>query len=151
MPILTDGPTMEPQNKGIDEFHAGRMESLGATASEAVSDRPTSQLYGMAQMDRAKGSDVDFGEIASGMPTPGFAEEKAAAAAAPRIDMIDAIDRVKKAGLAPHLKLPDQPDIPQAQLEIMMDRAKARREREATIGRGPQGFVQSSLGVGTSF
>jgi hypothetical protein len=111
MPILTDGPTLEPENKGIDEFHAGRMDSLGAAAGEALSDLPTSQLYGMAQMDRAKGSDIDFGEIATGMPTPGVAEQRAAAAAAPRVDMIDALDRVKKAGLASQLKLPAQPDI----------------------------------------
>lgn len=151
MPILTDGPMMEPQNKGIDEYHAGRGEALAAAASQAFADNPASQISGLYQMDRAKGEEIDFGEVATGMPTPGMAEEKAAALAAPRIDIIDANDRVKKAGLASVLKLPDQPDIHPAQLDIMMSRARARREREATMERGPQGFVQSALSTGTSF
>lgn len=150
-PIMTDGPMLEAPNKGIDEFHVGRGESLGAAASEAFADNPTTQLFGMMQTDRAKGDEIDFGELGTGIPTPGMAEEKKAAQDTSRIDIIDANDRVKKAGLAPHLKLPDQPDIHPAQLEIMMNRAQARREREATIERGPQGFVQSALGVGTSF
>lgn len=151
MAIQTDGPLMEPENKGIDEFHVGYGASLRATAAQAWEDSPVMQMFGLQQMDKAKGQQIDFGEIATGMPTPGLAEENAAAQAAPRVDMIDAIDQVKKAGLASHLKLPDQPDIPQPQLAIMMDRAQRRQELDTTIERGPQGFVPSALSVGTSF
>jgi hypothetical protein len=151
MPIMTDGPALEPLNKGIDEFHVGRMDSLGAAVSEAFADNPTVQMSGMQQLDRAAGNEIDFGEIATGFPTAGLAEQNRIAAAAPRLDTMLANDMVKKAGLAPHLKLPDQPDIPQAQLEIMMARATARREREATMERGPGGVVQGTLEVGTSF
>jgi hypothetical protein len=151
MPIMTDGPALEPVNKGIDEFDVGRMESLGAAVSEAFADNPTAQLSGIQQIDRAAGNDIDWGMVHSGIPTPGIAEQNKIAAAAPRIDIMDANHRVKQAGLAPHLKLPDQPDIPPAQLEIMMARATARREREATMERGPGGVVQGALEVGTSF
>jgi len=150
-PIMTDGLSLAPLNKGIDEFHVGRMESLGAAVSEAFADNLTAQLSGMQQIDRAVGNDIDWGMVHSGIPTPGIAEQNKIAAAAPRIDTMLANDMVKKAGLAPHLKLPDQPDIPQAQLEIMMSRAKSRREFEATMERGPQDFVQGALHVGTSF
>lgn len=152
MPIITDGPTMAPEDKGISEFHSGMSESLGAAASEALSDLPTRQLYGLLSKpitdDNFAPSQTDaLGNI---VPNgPGIAEE-AKPATAP-VDIIDANDRVKKAGLAPFLKLPDQPDIPPAQLEIMMTRAQQRRERDATMERGPQGFVPSALSVGTSF
>ncbi|SDD95651.1 hypothetical protein SAMN05216337_1017151 [Bradyrhizobium brasilense] len=151
MAIQTDGPLMEPENKGIDEFHVGYGASLRATAAQAWEDSPVMQMLGLQEMDKAKGQQIDFGEISTGMPTPGLAEENAAAQAAPRVDMIDAIDRVKKAGLASQLKLPDQPDIPEPQLKIMMDRAQRRQELDTTIERGPQGFVSSALSVGTSF
>lgn len=155
VPIVTNGPALEPENKGIDEFHAGRMESLGAAVSEALMDLPTAQMSGMLQVDRAAGNEIDFGELATGIATPtlstgpGIAE--ATKPAISRIDIMDANHRVKQAGLAQHLKLPDQPDIPQSQLEIMMSRARARRDVEATMERGPGGVVQGALEMGTSF
>src|SRR4051812_1699120 len=96
MPIMTDGPALEPQNKGIDEFHVGRMESLGADVSEALSDLSTAQLFTGAAIERAKGEEIDYGEIGTDIPTPGLAEQNKIAAATPRIDIMDANDRVKK-------------------------------------------------------
>ncbi len=150
MTIMTDGPLLEPESKGIDEFHVGLGARLGATAAQTWEDSPVHQLAGIAEMDRAGGFDPDFGDIASGIPTgPQLAD--AAKSATARMDIIEANDRVKRAGLAPHLKLPDQPDIAPAQLQIMMDRARRRLELDATIERGPQGFIPGALDVGTSF
>lgn len=153
MPIVTNGPSLEPENKGIDEFHAGRMESLGAAASEAWLDLPTRQIYNLNTMPGqplgAPGPESD--PLGNPLPTVGPSIAEATQPAAPRIEMMDANHRVKQAGLAPHLKLPDQPDIPQAQLEIMMSRARQRREVEATMERGPGGVIQGTLEVGTSF
>jgi hypothetical protein len=153
MPIMTDGPTMEPQNKGIDEFHVGRLESLGADIGEAVSDLPSVQLKNLLTVpDQDVGAPAaEADALGSVLPSggPGFTE--ATKPAVPRMDIIEANDRVKKAGLSSVLSLPNQPDIPASQLEIMMSRAQARKEREATIERGPQGFIQSALSTGTSF
>jgi hypothetical protein len=88
----------------------------------------------------------DFREIGTGLETPGFAKS-----AGPRLDIAAARERVQQEGLEKQLHLPDQPDIPEAQLAIMMRHARERTEREATIARGPQGFMPSALQVGTSF
>jgi len=153
MPIMTDGPTLEPQNKGIDEFHVGRMESFGADISEAVSDLPSVQLKNLLTApDQDVGSPgAEADALGNVLPSSGPSIAKTTRPAVPRMDIIEANDRVKKAGLASVLTLPNQPDIPPSQLEIMMTRAQARKEREATIERGPQGFVQSALSTGTSF
>lgn len=155
MPIVTDGPMMLP-NMGIDQAHTGLGEQLAASAAEAWSDSPASQLASAFNIADAKNDRprepmaFDPMGAATGFSSgPDLTEE--VKPAVPRMDMIEALDRVKKAGLEKHLTLPNQPDIPPAQLEIMMRTAQARREREATIERGPQGFIPSALQVGTSF
>jgi hypothetical protein len=145
VPIVTDGLVMEPE-RGIHEYQAGYGTSLGATAAEAWSDSPLSQLATSGEIANASGQVPDFGEIGTGFETPGFAKS-----AGPRLDIAAARERVKQEGLEKQLHLPDQPDIPEAQLAIMMRHARERSEREATIARGPQGFVPSALQVGTSF
>lgn len=149
MPIVTDGPMMAP-DWGIDQAHASFGQSIGATASESWSDSPLSQLMTGSQIAEASGDMPDFGKL-NDNTLGGVALTEDVKPAVPRMDIIEANDRVKKAGLDKHLTLPDQPDIPPAQLEIMMRNAQARAEREATIERGPQGFIPSALQVGTSF
>lgn len=154
MPIVTDGPMLEPENKGIDQFHVGMGASLGATVSETLSDLPVAQVYrlntpaaDMASVPSLPQSDA----LGNALPSDGPSISEDVKPAVQRVDMIEAIDRVKKAGLAPHLTLPNQPDISPAQLDIMIQRARERREREVTMERGPQGFIPSTLQVGTSF
>lgn len=153
MPIVTDGLMMAPE-RGIHELSADFGSSIGATASEAWADSPISQFSRGNEIAKAAGSETpDFGEIASGAPTTsnGVSLTEDVKPAVPRMDMIEALDRVKKAGLEKHLTLPNQPDMPPAQLDIMIQNAQKRRENEATIERGPQGFIPSALQVGTSF
>lgn len=148
MPIVTDGAMMAP-DRGIDELGASFGQSIGATAAESWADSPLSQLMAGSQIAGAAGEAPDMGRLND--PFGGVDLTEEVKPAVPRLDMIDAIDRVKKAGLDKHLTLPDQPDMPQSQLEIMIRNARARAEREATIERGPQGFIPSALQVGTSF
>lgn len=154
MPIVTDGPMLAPE-RGIHELGTSFGASIGATASEAWSDSPISQLMTGGEIAQAAGTPNPSAVPAYdeyGTPVPNAVDlTEAAKPAVPRMDMIDALDRVKKAGLDKHLTLPNQPDMPQAQLEIMMRNAQARAERQATIDRGPQGFIPSALQVGTSF
>lgn len=149
MPIVTDGPMMAPE-RGIHELAASFGQSIGATASESWADSPLSQLMTGSQIAEASGDMPDFGKL-NDNTMGGVALTEEVKPAVPRMDIIEANDRVKKAGLDKHLTLPDQPDMPPAQLDIMMRNARARAEREATIERGPQGFIPSALQVGTSF
>ncbi|WP_439392323.1 hypothetical protein ACRQ5Q_22260 [Bradyrhizobium sp. PMVTL-01] len=154
MPIVTDGPMMAPE-RGIHELAGSFGAAIGATASEAWADSPMSQLGTAFEIADTKGERprepmaVDPMGAATGFDGVDLTEAVKPATA--RMDMLEAIDRVKKAGLEKHLTLPNQPDIPPAQLEVMMRHAQQRREREATIERGPQGFIPSALQVGTSF
>lgn len=148
MPIVTDGAMMSPE-RGIHEIASGFGASLGASAADAWADSPLSQLMAGSQIAAASGDAPDMGLVND--PFGGVDLTEEIKPAVPRLDMIDALDRVKKAGLDKQLTLPNQPDMPQAQLEIMIRNAKARAEREATVERGPQGFIPSALQVGTSF
>jgi hypothetical protein len=151
-PILTDGPMMAP-DWGIDQLHVGLGAQLGATAAEAWADSPVSQLSSAHEIGRAKGEEIALpisDPLGAALPNAVDLTEEVRPAV-PRMDIIEANFRVKQAGLEKHLTLPNQPDIPHAQLEIMIRQAQARRDREATIERGPDGFIPSALQVGTSF
>lgn len=156
MTIVTDGPTMAPEHVDVDKYHAGYGAMLGASAAESWADSPISQLQRSGEIERAKGEGAEptsfdpLGQaVAPGFNGVNLTED--VKPAVPRMDMIEALDRVKKAGLEKHLTLPNQPDMPPAQLDIMIQHARKRRENEATIERGPQGFIPSALQVGTSF
>jgi hypothetical protein len=149
MPIVTDGAMMAPE-RGIHDLGASFGESIAAGAAEAWADSPLSQLMTGSAIAEASGEMPDMGRLNDPFRN-GVDITEEVKPAVPRLDMIDAIDRVKKAGLDKQLTLPNQPDMPQAQLEIMIRNAKARAEREATVERGPQGFIPSALQVGTSF
>jgi hypothetical protein len=75
---------------------------------------------------------------------------EAFAAAVPDTAIADAKARVKQEGLDGHLTLPDQPSVKSPVLELMIQEAHERRDREAAIARGPQGFIPGALGAITS-
>jgi hypothetical protein len=66
------------------------------------------------------------------------------------IGMDDAKARLKQESLTGLLTLPDQPTIKQPVLDLMVQDAHERRDREAAIARGPQGFIPGALGLVTS-
>lgn len=138
---------------GIGEARVPLGQALGAAGSDAFEDSATQQLIGIHELSSAKGRN----EIAPsptdpmGAPIPTYEEEPQQKPGSERIDMIDALDQVKKAGLDKTLKLPNEPDIAPAALAIMIDRARTRAEHAATIARGPQGLVPDALMLGTSF
>jgi hypothetical protein len=116
MPALTEGLSLqETPDWGISEYHVGYGLQLGAAALENL---PALQTVRAGEVANASGEAPDFGKIGTGFDTPGFA-----AGAGPRLDMATARKRVKQEGLEKRLHLPDQPDIPEAQLAIMMRHA----------------------------
>src|SRR4029077_16383828 len=54
--------------------------------------------------------------------------------------------RVKQEGLEGHIKLPDQSSITKPVLDWMISHAHERRQYEAAVTRGPQGFFPGALG-----
>lgn len=148
MPIVTDGYMMAP-DWGIDQAKTSLGQSTFAYDAQSWADSSLSQLMTGSEIAEASGNMPDFGRLNDNtMGGVDLTEE--VKPAMPRMDIIEANDRVKKAGLDKHLTLPNQPDIPPAQLAIMMRNAQARAEREATIERGPQGYIPSALQFGTS-
>lgn len=135
MTIFTDGPRLEPESIGIHEVPASLGDSLAATAGDAFESLPTlSSLPRMLELSTASGLGLSGAERA----------------AIPDVPLDQAKARVKDAGLDKILHLGDAPTIKAPALDIMLERAQARREREATIARGPGGIVAGALGVGTS-
>jgi hypothetical protein len=76
--------------------------------------------------------------------------DEQARAEIPALPIDQAQQRVKDAGLEGHVHLPAQAEIKQPVLDLMIQEGQERRDREAAIGRGPQGFYPDALGVVTS-
>lgn len=142
------------------DLHASLGESLAAQAADALD--PKNSLSGMYLFRRAREENAGGGNI--GVPGAGgeldvFSgqplEERQVAseafrAAVPDTAIADARARVKQEGLEGHLKLPDQPSIKSPVLDLMINEAHDRRDRELAIARGPQGFIPGALGLVTS-
>lgn len=137
----------------IGEARVPLGQAIGAAGSDAFEDSATQQLIGIHDLTRAKGGNEIAQPVSDpmGAPIPTYEEEPRQQPNADHIDMIDALDQVKKAGLDKTLKLPNEPDIAPAALAIMIDRARTRAEHAATIARGPQGLVPDAMMLGTSF
>ncbi len=149
--IFTDGLRLESPDRPVTDYDASFGAQLGATAAEALSDSPTAQLLGIAELDRARG--IDYGRF-SGVDdatTFGGPQEPVQGPSVPTLTRAAAEDRVKQAGLEKHLTVPAGESIASPVLDIMIDRARARAEREATIARGPQNIFAAGAGLGTSF
>ncbi|HJZ22038.1 MAG TPA: hypothetical protein VJ226_13835, partial [Bradyrhizobium sp.] len=79
------------------------------------------------------------------------ANEREARAAIPDISQSDAKDLLKQEGLTEQdVHLGDAPAHKLPVLKMQIDEAHARRDREAAIARGPQGFFPDALGAVTS-
>lgn len=145
MTIFTGAPRLEPEaGTDIDRLDVSMGESLGAAAASMFNASPVMALSRVSELSEAMAQPERTplgGELGlEDMERPSSLVPIAAARA-----------RVKEAGLDKTLTLPERPDIPEGALTIMMNRARERREREATLARGPEGFVSGALHVGTSF
>lgn len=134
-------------------------ERLGAQALDAVD--PKDSLSGMWFFRRAReanagGLDQAVGQNGEVDVFGGQSLEEQQRvvdrnrAAIPDTSMSDAKARVKSEGLEGHLKLPDQDTIKTPVLDLLVSEAHERRDREAAIARGPQGFLPGALGLVTS-
>jgi hypothetical protein len=158
--IYTDGLRLGPAQYDIEDLDVTMSESLAAEASAAANTWPVARLADMAELGEAMapatevtplGREAGLGDIG----LQGAADSPGAfipgPAPAPLVPIDKARARVKEAGLDNILTLPDRPDIPERALDIMLQRARERREREATLARGPTGFVSGALHLATSF
>ncbi len=141
------------------DLHSSYGDFVGATAKDALD--PKNSLSGMWLFRRlreahAGGDDLAVGSNGEIDAFGGQSIEEQQAvidrqrAAIPDTSIEDAKARVKQEGLEGHLKLPDQPSIKSPVLDLMVSEAHERRDREAAIARGPQGFVPGALGFVTS-
>lgn len=149
--IFTDGLRLESPDRPVSDYVASFGAQIGATAAEALSDSPTAQLLGVAELDRARGVDYSRFSGVDDAATFGGPQAPAERPSVPSLSRADAVERVKQAGLEQHLSLPAGETVAAPVLDIMIDRARARAEREATIARGPQNIFAAGAGLGTSF
>lgn len=145
-------PRLQREDMGVHEFGASLGESLGAEAREAVHEMPVSQLSDIQELQTAKGERDDLaGMIERLQAGEDLGDVVTKPKPIPQVPTADARARVKEAGLDKVLTLPDGESIAAPALDIMMERARGRQERAATIARGPGGFIPGALSVGTSF
>lgn len=141
MTIFTDDLRTETPQRGVSQLQGSFGEALGASVAESLSDLPTAQLAGIAELDTARETERPvfgpYGDFVGMEPT-----------GAKRIERSEAENRVKASGLS--LKLPDG-TLTDRSLDIMLTRARERRERETTIERGPDGILLSGTSLATSF
>lgn len=141
------------------ELQASMGERLGAQALNAIDPQDSpSGMYIARRLAEAHAGGTDQA-VGAGGETEQYSgvsvEERQAVidaqrAAIPDTAIADAKSRVKQEGLEHHLNLPDQTTIKTPVLDLMIQEAHERRDREAAIQRGPQGFLPDALGVVTS-
>jgi hypothetical protein len=146
--IYTDGFNLESLDKDVGKYGSSFGEYLGAKAGQAIFEGPTAQAIGIAELGNALADrpspSLDDG-MQAGLDYPGIVRPADA-----KVPSSVARERVKAEGLDKVLKIPDG-DINTRALDIMINRARERHEREATVARGPDGLGAGALGVGTSF
>jgi hypothetical protein len=134
------------------QLHTSRTEALAATAAEALDPRasPSAMWFFRRAREAITGGEMLPGLNVPDSPLPGDVDVmRQVKASIPDTSIEDARARVREAGLERHLKLPDQPNIKSPVLDLMVQEAQERRDREAAIARGPQGFLQDALGFAT--
>jgi hypothetical protein len=152
MPDIFAAPDDDGSALRASDLRASLGEQMGAEFMNALD--PKNSLSGAFFVRR--GREAIAGGFAPGAFQEGIPAEQAveleqqSEAAVPDTDMGQARARVKQAGLEGHLKLPDQPSIKAPVLDLMIQEAQERRDREAAIARGPQGFYPDALGMVTS-
>jgi hypothetical protein len=119
------------------ELHTTLGERIGAQAGEAF-------MGGSRTLHRI----FEYGQAAGALPPveAPYLGGLTQGPPAPDIPIDDAKARVKQEGLEGHLQLPDQPTIKQPVLDLMVQHAHERRQYEAAVNRGPQGFFPDALG-----
>ncbi|MDI1346241.1 MAG: hypothetical protein PSV22_19390, partial [Pseudolabrys sp.] len=136
------------------ELQSSLSERLGAEAMNALdpqSSMSTMQIGRRLRSAAAGGGGAGFAPPVD-LPYPvdlDTAAQDAAKAAVPDTSIEDAKARVKQEGLEGQLPLPDQPSIKSPVLDLMIQEAHERRDREAAIARHP-GIVGDALGLATS-
>lgn len=152
MAIFTDDLRTESPSKGVSQIAGSFGEALGATVGEAVDDFPTMQALGINELNAAKGGYRTPSEVDPLGNVTGFGNDpEEGRPAVPMLARDIAAQRIKAAGLDKAIKLPDQDSIAEPALNIMIDRARERRERQTTIERGPDGILMSGTSLATSF
>jgi hypothetical protein len=146
---IYDGTAQADGAPGISTLGASSGEELGARATQAFLDSPIPALARAGDVARLRLNDENMGSqyqrLLNGEDLNQVLDNPKPA---PVVPMDEARARVKAAGL--DLTLGDQDSIPQPALDLMMGRARAERDRQATMTRGPGGVVQGALDVGTS-
>lgn len=127
------------------DLHSSLGDTLSAQAGEALFGT-TRTLYRNLRYAAARGTAPvvpEMGNISGEDPA-------ASAEPEPDIPIADAKARVKQAGLEGTFQLPEQETIKEPVLDLMMSHAQERRDYQATLARGPQGFIPDALGFVTS-
>jgi hypothetical protein len=142
-----------------DELHASDLhtslgEQLGAEAKNALD--PSTWLSGVG-IGRALRAGIAGGNLPhdwDGLPGAAGLQlkdiEDQARAQIPSVSIDDARQRVNEAGLEGHVHLPEQGEIKSPVLDLMIQEGHERRDRQAAVARGPQGFYPDALGMVTS-
>lgn len=143
------------------ELHSSLGERIGAQAGEAFMGgvRTAARL---GEYQRAEQGDFSLAaqagrirdRIAAGEDASVVAREEAQRSrertyTPAEVSLGDAKAQVKQQGLEGHLTLPDQPTIKQPVLDLMLQHADERRQYDAAVSRGPQGFLSGALGFVT--
>jgi hypothetical protein len=149
--IFTDGARTQGETY-LEDAPTSLGEAIGNTAAAAWHDLPIRSLVGMKELNEASSGEETLGsQIQRLQGGEDLADVVSKPRPVPEVPLDQARARVKEAGLDQTLKLPEQSAFKAPALEIMMDRARDRREREAAIARGPGGFIPGALTTGTSF
>jgi len=156
-PTIGLQPRMQREDFSLDELDAGLSDVLATSATSAVTEGPTTlRALGIGELEAAKSSQFNRPDFVKALESlEGGADLGDVAdtlrGSIPSVPRADAEARIKDAGLSHVLKLPAGESIREPALAIMLDRARTRVEREATLARGPHGVVPTALSVGTSF
>jgi hypothetical protein len=126
---MTDDGWLETPERGLHELAIGTGEYLAASGLHSIAQSPLAELGRMAGL---------------------YAAGSGPNANAPDLPIDQARERIKAVGLDQVLHV-DGTSIKAPVLDLMMANAREKREREATIARGPSGFIPTALAVGTSF
>lgn len=113
MPMFTE-PIRVRQLETLDEFPSPLMDTLGASASQALYDSPTSQLYRT------------------------YEDWQAERPNSPRLDFETARTRAREAGV--DVQVPPE-GINEGALNLLIERKRNQTQRDDTINRGPSGVV----------
>jgi hypothetical protein len=125
--------TLNTRDTALDELPTSLWDTLEATWTQMGEMNPLASAGRIVELDEAThGADVLSVPRDDEIPDP-----QRLAPDSPILPIEEARKRVRERGL----DLTVDSDIPEAALDIMMDRAKERRRTEDVLSRGPAGFV----------